>query len=129
MTYTLAERDGNLYAKRTLINEWVPQEDINWYLLTTPYRRYRAWFASEEAARAFLGKEMHPTCNPPLVFEITQGWRFHRATSGKPEITETTPIRCPVHRGRNSLVWHKGAWYKETAKGLVKLVAQEAVVK
>lgn len=128
MSYTLEERSGNLYAKKAWRDDTVPVEVTNWYLLATPWRRFRSWFASEEAARAFLGKEMHPTGNPPMVFQIQQGWRIHRANAGKPEIIETRDIPEPAHTRRQHLVWHKGAWHKETAKGLVKFAVQEVRV-
>jgi hypothetical protein len=127
MSYILAERDGILYAKETFISEDAPVEITNWYQLATPYAQFVSWFCSEDVARQFIGGVLYPTVNPPLVFENTQQWRFHRANAGKPEHTETTPIPELAHRGRNPLVWHRGTWHKETHKGLVKLDAQEAI--
>jgi hypothetical protein len=121
--YTLEERDGALYAKETSINEWLPRQDENWYLLATPYRNFVSWFASEEAARQLLGMEIRATINnPAVVFRNHLGWLFHRAdASSKPAYTESTPIPSPKIKGRCKVVWHKGAWHKETVKGLVKV--------
>lgn len=121
--YTLEERNNKLYAKQTMIDEWLPRRIENWYELTTPYQKFVSWFASEDVARQLLGKEIVPTINKPaIVFRNHLGWLFHRTdASSTPAYQEIAPIPEPKVKGRCKLAWYKGAWHKETAKGLVKI--------
>ena len=128
MTYALAERDGALYAKETIIDPWEPRMIINWYRLGTTLMEFATWFASEDLMRKRIGSVLSPTIHPATVWRDEQGW-IYRIASGisgerKPAITEITPISEPAQHGRKyPLQWHKGAWHKETKKGLVKLAS------
>lgn len=130
MMYTLEEQNGKLYAKEETINEWEPRKDILWYELVTPYQKFVSWFASEEIARVLLGDTLYPndSASSPTIWHDKRGWKWisvcatHAGQKQKPDIIEFEPIPMPVVKSRKPLVWHKGAWHKETAKGLVKIV-------
>lgn len=126
MIHTLAERDGSLYATETFVDEWEPRRITNWYLLNTTLAEFVTWFASETLMHRKIGCTLFPQVRPASVWKDEQGWTY-RITSGfpserTPAFTDIVPIPAPLQRGRKyQLQWHKGAWYKETKRGLVVL--------
>ena len=127
MLYTLAEREGSLYAREAIVDEWEPRTIHNWYLLTTKMTEFATWFASEALMRQKVGCLLSPLSRPATIWVDEQGWTY-RLTTGvaserKPTFTDFTPIAEPIQRGRKyPLRWWNGAWCRETKNGMIKVV-------
>lgn len=125
--YLLVTREGNLYTKESFIDDSEPRKVSNWYPLSIPFENFRSWFVSEEAMNNKLNTTLQPVNNSPVnIWMDNMGWTYtHRLDSQncrKPDFTEIQEIDQPVVKGRHlPLVWHKGAWCKQTNKGPVKL--------
>lgn len=121
MSYVLDERNGWLYVKETTTDFFEPRLIIHWWPTGQRFVTFAQWFESSTRAREALGGVLYPTSN--ASYRDERGWNYRLQSGGqtKPDHTELVPIAPPKQRGRTLPVeWKNGAWYKQTARGLVK---------